>query len=247
MLNSMPPKVFIYALCEPGTRTIRYIGKTCNLKNRFKDHMSTSSKKGNPLGEWLRGLEGKKPNLVVLSEVTSEEGAAEEIRFILAARNSLGMGLVNSNNGGSGPIEHAPETRAAISAWGFGKPKAPEHCVAISKGLKGGSKSPEHCEALSKAYTPERRKALGEAVSGEKNPMFGKTGVLNPWFGKKDRRASSSFLGVSWDIPSQKWTVKISFGGPKYLGRFENEVDAARAYNLAALRFYGPEAQLNFV
>jgi hypothetical protein len=42
---------------------------------------------------------------------------------------------------------------------------------------------------------------------------------------------SSIYPGVSWRKDRKKWAAKISIGGKgKYLGQFDNEVDAARAY-----------------
>ncbi|MHC4062387.1 MAG: AP2/ERF family transcription factor [Planctomycetota bacterium] len=35
-------------------------------------------------------------------------------------------------------------------------------------------------------------------------------------------------------------------GRRKYIGRFENEIDAAKAYDRAAIRYHGEYANLNF-
>ncbi len=52
--------------------------------------------------------------------------------------------------------------------------------------------------------------------------------------------SSSKFLGVSWDRAGSKWRADIKIGGKaKYLGRFESEAEAARAYAEAAAIHYG--------
>ncbi len=54
----------------------------------------------------------------------------------------------------------------------------------------------------------------------------------------------SGFRGVFWDKRACKWIAKL---GKKYLGSFGWKEDAARAYNDAAVKFYGSFAQLNNV
>eukprot|EP01045_Picozoa_sp_COSAG04_P012935 COSAG04_NODE_891_length_9607_cov_13.087085_11_plen_457_part_00 len=56
----------------------------------------------------------------------------------------------------------------------------------------------------------------------------------------------SEFTGVSWDAQSGRWQAAITHGGTKvHLGRFDDEGEAARAYNLVAARLRGPKARLN--
>ena len=48
------------------------------------------------------------------------------------------------------------------------------------------------------------------------------------------KQPSSEYYGVSWDKKSQKWLAKIRLGGTQtFLGLYEHEKDAARAYNNA--------------
>ncbi len=59
--------------------------------------------------------------------------------------------------------------------------------------------------------------------------------------------ASSQYVGVSWDKRRRIWVVHIKkHGVPKYLGQFEDEEDAARAYDRAAWALHGEYANLNF-
>ena len=52
----------------------------------------------------------------------------------------------------------------------------------------------------------------------------------------KDRKGSSSFNGVGWYKPRSKWQAKIRFPDKqKHLGYYEDEEDAALAYNAALL------------
>lgn len=46
---------------------------------------------------------------------------------------------------------------------------------------------------------------------------------------------------------TQSWRVRNTFNGKRiYLGSFENEIDAAKAYDEAAKKYYGDFASLNF-
>lgn len=58
---------------------------------------------------------------------------------------------------------------------------------------------------------------------------------------------TSSYTGVSWSRLEEKWRANIIVDGVTHpLGAFENEGDAARAYDEAALRLLGPQAHVNF-
>lgn len=51
---------------------------------------------------------------------------------------------------------------------------------------------------------------------------------------------SSQFKGVTWDKSRSLWVVKIKVNRKNvHLGRFADEVSAAKAYNAAALRLHG--------
>ena len=58
---------------------------------------------------------------------------------------------------------------------------------------------------------------------------------------------SSSFKGVTWDKNRRKWMARIKVNRKfSNLGRFENEQDAACAYDEAANQLFGEFARLNF-
>ncbi len=51
-------------------------------------------------------------------------------------------------------------------------------------------------------------------------------------------RGSSRYKGVIWDVTHGHWLARIWVQGKsKHIGSFDNEMEAARAYDAAALRF----------
>ena len=64
---------------------------------------------------------------------------------------------------------------------------------------------------------------------------------------RKSPTPSSQYLGVSYDKRRHKWVAHIKdHGKERYLGSYELEADAARAYDRAAIAIHGIYAQLNF-
>jgi len=141
----MSKTTFIYALCEPASRVVRYIGKSDFPQRRFSNHLSRSARRQSHLGCWLRSIlsRGELPSIVILREVPVETWQAEEALYIKAAR-VLGLNLVNATDGGEGCSGRSPsaETRSKMRAAKLGKKLSAAHCANMSIALKGRTTSP---------------------------------------------------------------------------------------------------------
>jgi AP2-like factor (euAP2 lineage) len=62
------------------------------------------------------------------------------------------------------------------------------------------------------------------------------------------RTTSSAYRGVTWFKPRQKWRARLKVDGREvHVGYFDDEDEAAREWNKAALVHYGPDSFQNVI
>lgn len=150
---------YIYALREPDTHEVRYVGKTHDLNHRLKNHKN--DKKDTRKARWIQSLrkKGLEPELIVLAEVGADWQDAE--RYWIAYFRSIGADLTNHTDGGEGLHNPSDETRTKISEirksllmdpqyreWFDTWVRSPERRARISTALRGRKKSAEHVAKL---------------------------------------------------------------------------------------------------
>jgi hypothetical protein len=96
-------------------------------------------------------------------------------------------------------------------------------------------------------YFEEEEKAA-RAYDRAARTQHGEKAQLNfPAEGESGSRKSSKYRGVSWEKSYNKWTAGIRYDGKlHHLGSFEDEEEAARAYDNTVRVHKGGSAQLNF-
>lgn len=63
----------------------------------------------------------------------------------------------------------------------------------------------------------------------------------------KSKNNTSGYKGVHFYSPKKPWTVSIRVNNKQiFLGNFADPVDAAKAYDRAAIKYHGEFAKLNF-
>jgi hypothetical protein len=153
-------KVFIYSLTDPNTGLIRYIGKTTNLRTRFRGHLyEARNRVRNPHKcNWLINLlkEGKLPIMEVVEETDSDNWMNIEAYWIeqftvwgfnlVNKTESFGQGriskeakdaLAKSNRGQKKGFKHSEETKALIREKRALQVMTEEHKKRISEACKG--------------------------------------------------------------------------------------------------------------
>lgn len=83
----------------------------------------------------------------------------------------------------------------------------------------------------------------GDRLDNRWNNLRAATMTENMRNRRCERTSTSEYLGVSWDSNSAKWRSQI---GSRYIGSFVCEIEAAKAYDAAAILLYGAFANPNF-
>lgn len=184
--------VKIYALADPRTGEIRYVGKTKQrLSDRLYKHLTLKGGVRNVC--WIKSLlsTGAVPEIMLLEDTSEEEWTQCE-RFYIAYFRFLGMRLNNIEDGGPGcshPIstegrskistankgrKHSESAKAKIRAAALGRRHSEATCLKISLGHSGKSLSQEHKAKISsggmgRVVSPDTRLKIGSANRGRRH------------------------------------------------------------------------------
>jgi DNA-binding XRE family transcriptional regulator len=79
----MESNVYIYTLCEPDTKEVRYVGQSIHPTTRLTNHIKYTQP-GGPKHEWLAQLTAKGliPVLCILEEVAQDQAQQAEYKWI---------------------------------------------------------------------------------------------------------------------------------------------------------------------
>lgn len=87
----------------------------------------------------------------------------------------------------------------------------------------------------------------GNGLDNQKSNLRTATSQQNSFNRRKRSGCSSVYKGVCWSKRAKKWRAYLTKNQKHFsLGYFHNEIDAARAYDRAALTHFGSFARLNF-
>lgn len=237
----------------------KYVGKSKSVKSRIRSH--------------IRDLNNGKDHSTVLQFAWDKYGESKFIYYVIEKCpiemlldreiywikelkthvNESGYNISLGGDLGFTGIKHKKETKEKISLANKGQKRSEETKQKMSENHADfrGENSPLY----GKKHTEEQNKALSERMSGENNPNWGKPrtelakeNIAIGNSGIKKGNPTSNYIGVSKHKATNKWMAQLTYKGKKiYLGVYETEEEAARAYNAKALELYGPNARLNII
>jgi group I intron endonuclease len=171
---------YIYGLLDPNTKELRYIGKTNNLKVRYRDHINKLSET-NYKANWIKSLKNNnlKPELIVLEKYENESDCFKAEIFLIEYFRSIGVNLTNLTNGGEGVsgIKPSEETKNKISLTHLGMKhteETKEKLRQINIGKMVGKDHPNYGKQMPNDVKEKISKALIGRFVGDKNPSYGK-------------------------------------------------------------------------
>lgn len=170
--------VLIYALCEPDTEAVRYVGATTQaLKTRLAKHLYSSGKQTSPNAQWVYALQksGRRPLIKLLETADTETWSEVERRWIAFYREQ-GVALNNVLIGGHHSYEGATELRSRLSEAAsrhFADPENRARMVATVRNYYADpSNRAKHGTVMKNYYASEEhsqlRKQISESLKGIK-------------------------------------------------------------------------------
>lgn len=167
-------KAFVYALIDPVTLLVRYVGRTIQGHQRFVQHRY--AKNQTHVSNWVQALRAQGLNFipVVLEHCSTKEELLEREAWWVAYGRLSGWELTNLTDGGDGSWGYTPTqaTRAKLRALHLGKPKTEAHresmrkaksapdAIAFVKALHTGRKRTDSTKA--KIGAASRRRVVTE-------------------------------------------------------------------------------------
>ncbi len=142
----------IYALVDPETKRVRYVGRSARPERRFAAHLSEVKTYRRPKDRWIRDLldRGLKPALVILEELEghlSSYGMTGDTRHIAHAERRWIRRLLEAGH----PLTNA-DTHTQLHR---------DHIGRIERGEAGNSRPPT-VRHLAEALGVDPRELLAE-------------------------------------------------------------------------------------
>lgn len=207
-------KFIIYAMSDPRTDEVRYVGMSSSGMARPMRHLQPLglSRDDTYKGRWLRGLvaSGSSPGIHVLSVMDSRAGLPGEERRWIQYGRAMCWPLTNCTEGGDGLVNPTPEVRAKMSASHTGKPSSrkgykhtPETLARMAAARVGRKLTPEHRAAIAASGIGRRHSAeaiakMSAAKMGHEVTAEARAKIGNGHRGRKLTDEHRASLRAAW-------------------------------------------------
>lgn len=214
--------IFIYGLFDPRDGSLRYIGKTINLKNRLREHLMESGE--NPYKDrWIGSLKtiGLCPEATILDTVDDTDWQFWEQWYVEYFRG-LGCRLTNIAIGGISPPSRKGTTitdkhKEAIRNFNLGAIRTKEARLKMSIAMRGntngkGKRDESLKEKLrlintGKITSSSVRDKISSSRRGYSDNLIININnlILCGWSCAKISREMKIPVYVVWDVKSRKY------------------------------------------
>ncbi len=184
-------KTFIYALVDPITDQVKYIGKSNNPKKRLEGHVVDKDKTYKTM--WISSLKKQnlRPILEIVDTVSNFEWEFWEQHYI-SLYKSWGFRLTNLSTGGFGGVsdKRSDETKLKMRLAQLGKTHSPEtreklKLISTGKRYSDETKEKNRQSQLGKKMPPEAVARTAAKNRGRKNTEECKQRISEKLKGRK--------------------------------------------------------------
>jgi hypothetical protein len=146
-------------------------------------------------------------------------------------------------------VEPTDYYRVGNIKWCLGGHERKSYAIGGIRSNKGGAKTVYlHREIMTAPKGRIVDHKNGDSLDNRRANLRIATHAQNSSNKRKTRsKTTSRFIGVSYEKSQDRWAVKIKHKGKSYwIGGFKSEIEAAKARDIAAKKYHGEFAQLNF-
>jgi len=201
----MKPTCLIYALRDPRTKRVRYVGKSSKGIKRARRHLCPAIRiRPYHIYNWIRKLLslGLKPTISVLEILpynSTDDRLSQRERHWIRKLRAQGAKLTNSTTGGEGTrgFKHSLKSRRRMSAAKKGKPLSAEHRRHLQEAKVGWVISKETRIKISLAKRGVPKPPHIRRFLRDHNPMARRVRCVNDGKEYPTLKAASKAYGVA--------------------------------------------------
>lgn len=193
----------IYALIDPETNQVRYVGKANNISQRYKAHLNRARKHQIHKKNWIQQLKNKKlkPIMVVIDVVLLDEWIFWE-KYWISQMKTWGFNLINYTEGGDGcTFGNQTSFKKGAIPWNKNGHHSEESRKKMSQSQKGRILTQETKNKMSKSHKgippAYMKNGIPENILKKMQSAQFKKGGVSLFKGKRHTNESREKMSIS--------------------------------------------------